>query len=268
MDDTKAALQRAIALLGGPSEAGRRLGVTAQTVCNWTSRGRQIPVAVAVAMERVSDGAIRVEDICPGIDWQVIRAKTALHHARRAEEKGAVMQTKKKKLTTGKAPDTIVPDSKGGVGGGSGDSRDQETGVEGKKAKEQESGGNRGGEGVQGEGILSQSVKPKNSRIVKPGTRIPDGCPTAAMLNWASVFFPQVDLAIVAPSFRDYWLAKTGQDSTKLDWFATWRNWVRNEATRYAKTGRELRLVNRDKVAAQIWGEGHHVERDISPETP
>lgn len=27
--------------------------------------------------------------------------------------------------------------------------------------------------------------------------------------------------------FRDFWTAKTGQDATKADWQATWRNWVR-----------------------------------------
>ena len=28
--------------------------------------------------------------------------------------------------------------------------------------------------------------------------------------------------------FRDYWKAKTGKDATKIDWNATWRNWIRN----------------------------------------
>lgn len=31
-----------------------------------------------------------------------------------------------------------------------------------------------------------------------------------------------------ASKFRDYWLAKAGKDGAKLDWSATWRNWVRN----------------------------------------
>ncbi|MGF6174728.1 hypothetical protein [Ensifer sp. 4252] len=30
--------------------------------------------------------------------------------------------------------------------------------------------------------------------------------------------------------FRDYWNAKAGKDATKLDWPATWRNWLRNAA--------------------------------------
>jgi nicotinamide mononucleotide adenylyltransferase len=30
-----------------------------------------------------------------------------------------------------------------------------------------------------------------------------------------------------ADQFRDYWIAKAGAGATKLDWEATWRNWVR-----------------------------------------
>ena len=30
-----------------------------------------------------------------------------------------------------------------------------------------------------------------------------------------------------AAKFRDYWIAKSGKDATKLDWSATWRNWIR-----------------------------------------
>jgi uncharacterized protein YdaU (DUF1376 family) len=29
--------------------------------------------------------------------------------------------------------------------------------------------------------------------------------------------------------FRDYWVAQGGQKGAKLDWFATWRNWIRNQ---------------------------------------
>lgn len=33
----------------------------------------------------------------------------------------------------------------------------------------------------------------------------------------------------VAASFRDYWIAKPGKDGRKIEWEATWRNWVRKE---------------------------------------
>jgi hypothetical protein len=56
--------------------------------------------------------------------------------------------------------------------------------------------------------------------------------------------------------FRDYWCAKSGADGTKLDWEATWRNWVR-KAAEQAPPGRKspaarsnvvdeaVRLINR-----------------------
>lgn len=32
-----------------------------------------------------------------------------------------------------------------------------------------------------------------------------------------------------ANKFRDYWIAKSGKDATKVDWLATWRNWIRRD---------------------------------------
>ena len=47
--------------------------------------------------------------------------------------------------------------------------------------------------------------------------------------NWAEKERPDVDVATVADSFRDFWIAKPGKDGRKADWQATWRNWVRNQ---------------------------------------
>lgn len=33
-------------------------------------------------------------------------------------------------------------------------------------------------------------------------------------------------------TFHDYWIAVSGQKGTKLDWSATWRNWVRSDIER------------------------------------
>ena len=33
----------------------------------------------------------------------------------------------------------------------------------------------------------------------------------------------------VADRFKDYWLGASGKNATKNDWFATWRNWCRND---------------------------------------
>lgn len=34
----------------------------------------------------------------------------------------------------------------------------------------------------------------------------------------------------VFAGFKDFWIAKAGTGGVKLDWFATWRNWVRNQS--------------------------------------
>ena len=40
------------------------------------------------------------------------------------------------------------------------------------------------------------------------------------------------DIDAEAAKFRDYWIGKAGRDAAKLDWQATWRNWVRNAIER------------------------------------
>lgn len=40
---------------------------------------------------------------------------------------------------------------------------------------------------------------------------------------------PDLKPGEVACRFRDYWIAQPGAKGRKVDWSATWRNWVRNE---------------------------------------
>jgi uncharacterized protein YdaU (DUF1376 family) len=46
---------------------------------------------------------------------------------------------------------------------------------------------------------------------------------------WAKSERPDLDPAKTAERFADFWHSKPGKAGTKLDWFATWRNWVRDE---------------------------------------
>jgi len=39
---------------------------------------------------------------------------------------------------------------------------------------------------------------------------------------------PELNAQQTFAKFMDYWIAQAGQKGVKLDWFATWRNWVRN----------------------------------------
>ena len=60
-----------------------------------------------------------------------------------------------------------------------------------------------------------------------------------------------------AAKFRDFWTAKSGKDATKLDWSATWRNWVRRaadeaprQASHSASTEPEWRREQRERNEA------------------
>jgi uncharacterized protein YdaU (DUF1376 family) len=63
----------------------------------------------------------------------------------------------------------------------------------------------------------------------KKGSRLSqDWFLSKAMGDWATQERPDLDVRQVAEQFKDYWVAQAGQKGVKLDWDATWRNWVRN----------------------------------------
>lgn len=67
----------------------------------------------------------------------------------------------------------------------------------------------------------------------KRGTRLEHGwLPSQTSRDWARSKYAHLDLETVHEKFCNYWHAKSGRDATKVDWDATWRNWVINEAER------------------------------------
>ncbi|WP_312834765.1 hypothetical protein [Comamonas sp.] len=72
----------------------------------------------------------------------------------------------------------------------------------------------------------SNAPSPKSPRgtALRADWILPDDWKT-----WATKERGDLDVEVVADSFRDYWVAKPGKDGRKLDWQATWRNWVRNQ---------------------------------------
>tara|TARA_R110000824_G_scaffold401032_2_gene610428 strand:- start:10666 stop:11355 length:690 start_codon:yes stop_codon:yes gene_type:complete len=50
--------------------------------------------------------------------------------------------------------------------------------------------------------------------------------------DWAvSEGWDASDVRLEAEKFRDFWISKAGKDAAKLNWLATWRNWMRNSRT-------------------------------------
>ena len=72
---------------------------------------------------------------------------------------------------------------------------------------------------------------------------------------WAMSERSDLDAAKVAEKFRDFWCAKAGKAALKLDWQATWRNWVRDEHPPPAiKVGSQLETFKeRDARLARAW---------------
>lgn len=61
----------------------------------------------------------------------------------------------------------------------------------------------------------------------KRGRRLPDDfAVTPEMISWAREHTPLVGRA-ETDRFVDHWTAQPGQRGVKLDWIATWRNWMR-----------------------------------------
>jgi hypothetical protein len=57
------------------------------------------------------------------------------------------------------------------------------------------------------------------------------------MIQWAATKAPNTDTRLETEKFINYWTARSGKDATKLDWSATWRNWILN-----AKTNQPARM--------------------------
>jgi hypothetical protein len=73
----------------------------------------------------------------------------------------------------------------------------------------------------------------------KRATRIdPDWHPSEIDRAYAAKLgFDESAILRIAEKFKNYWLAQPGKNAAKLDWQATWRNWVISEAERNPPTG-------------------------------
>jgi uncharacterized protein YdaU (DUF1376 family) len=76
------------------------------------------------------------------------------------------------------------------------------------------------------EPITIVEAKPKQSR----GARLPaDWVPNEDQIQFCKTNRTDISPQATADSFRDYWVSQPGAKGVKLDWDATWRNWVRSQ---------------------------------------
>ena len=81
-------------------------------------------------------------------------------------------------------------------------------------------------------------VSRKGARLEKPFTLPLD------WIEWAKEYNPALNIQVTADSFADYWHGVAGAKGVKLDWFATWRNWVRTTKAQGGNSGQKSKGLN------------------------
>ena len=70
----------------------------------------------------------------------------------------------------------------------------------------------------------------KKRQNTQRGTRFPeDSLMPESWAMFCAKERPDLNIMQTWEQFRDYWIAQPGQKGVKLNWDATWRNWVRNQ---------------------------------------
>lgn len=86
--------------------------------------------------------------------------------------------------------------------------------------------------------IATNNQEPITNNHIKTqrGTRLPtDWSLHDSWKAWAEGERQDLNIRTVADSFKDFWIAKPGAGGVKLNWEATWRNWVRSQKQSFGK---------------------------------
>lgn len=78
---------------------------------------------------------------------------------------------------------------------------------------------------------------------------------------WAKQNRSDLNINQTADGFKDYWIAAPGAKGVKADWFATWRNWVRNQKA--GKASEPSWAQKQREWVAEATGANREYEPDI-----
>jgi uncharacterized protein YdaU (DUF1376 family) len=97
-------------------------------------------------------------------------------------------------------------------------------------------------------------VNPK-SKADATASRLPaDWKPSDVEIEFCKTERPDLNPVAVADLFRDYWVAQPGVKGRKVDWSATWRNWVRNQRAGQQQAKNFTNKNDRSGAAAAVFG--------------
>jgi hypothetical protein len=89
-----------------------------------------------------------------------------------------------------------------------------------------------------------KSIKEINKEKTQIATRLPATWkPSDSEIEFCKKERPDLDPQTTAACFVDFWIGKPGAGGKKLDWAATWRNWVRAQ-NRNSKSQNAGKLAN------------------------
>jgi DNA-binding transcriptional regulator YdaS (Cro superfamily) len=71
------ALDKASEIVGSMQALAVNLRVTKGAVGQWKLPGRRVPAEHCPAIERLTDGKVRCEDLRPDVDWAIVRTGLA-----------------------------------------------------------------------------------------------------------------------------------------------------------------------------------------------
>lgn len=109
------------------------------------------------------------------------------------------------------------------------------------------------------------AAKPEKAKPAALATRLPaDWMPSYDDARFCASERKDLNIDTTASRFRDYWIAQPGVKGRKLDWSATWRNWVRNEKQQ-ARTSpasyESAKDRSRREASEQLTGRKQHEQR-------
>lgn len=118
----------------------------------------------------------------------------------------------------------------------------------------------------------------KSRQPAQKGKRLPvDFVVSEEMRTWATDKHPQVDIDAETEAFVDYWRGVSGARGTKLDWVATWRNWIRrskqfnrtgNGKQTYTEIMEDYARLDAKWAAEEEAARGNHSEKPIGNRLP
>jgi hypothetical protein len=73
---------------------------------------------------------------------------------------------------------------------------------------------------------LYTKKEPKSETRARGSRILESWQPSEDLKRWAQKARPDVDAALEAETFRNFWMAAAGRNAVKMNWDAAWRNWI------------------------------------------